>query len=88
PAYQRLYQRFNAKLNWINEEDAHDDWRHIGWCIYTIQNNSLKHIYRRSDICWIISLRDGMNLVATEYIVAQDPGNPVVLILSKDAGAA
>ncbi len=46
------------------------------------------HIYRHSDICWISSLRDGMNLVAKEYIAAQDPENPGVLILSKYAGAA
>ncbi|MGM7374910.1 trehalose-6-phosphate synthase, partial [Acinetobacter baumannii] len=38
--------------------------------------------------CWISSLRDGMNLVAKEYIAAQDPENPGVLILSKYAGAA
>ncbi|MCP5961356.1 trehalose-6-phosphate synthase, partial [Klebsiella pneumoniae] len=48
----------------------------------------LMHIYRHSDICWISSLRDGMNLVAKEYIAAQDPENPGVLILSKYAGAA
>lgn len=88
PAYQRLYQRFKAKLELINEEFAHEDWRPIDCCFDTVQHDSLMHIYRRSDICWISSLRDGMNLVAKEYIAAQDPENPGVLILSKYAGAA
>ena len=33
-------------------------------------------------------LRDGMNLVAKEYVAAQDPANPGVLVLSQFAGAA
>jgi trehalose 6-phosphate synthase len=88
PAYQRLYQRFKAKLELINEEFAHEDWRPVDCCYDTVQHHSLMHIYRHSDICWISSLRDGMNLVAKEYIAAQDPENPGVLILSKYAGAA
>jgi len=45
-------------------------------------------LYRKADICWVNSIRDGMNLVAKEYIAAQDPLDPGVLILSKYAGAA
>jgi trehalose 6-phosphate synthase len=45
-------------------------------------------IYRQANICWVNSLRDGMNLVAKEFIAAQDPENPGVLILSKYTGAA
>ncbi|MDV7706349.1 trehalose-6-phosphate synthase [Acinetobacter pittii] len=88
PAYQRLYQRFKTKLELINEEFAHEDWRPVDCCYDTVQHHNLMHIYRHSDICWISSLRDGMNLVAKEYIAAQDPENPGVLILSKYAGAA
>lgn len=68
PAYQRLYQRFKAKLELINEEFAHEDWRPIDCCFDTVQHDSLMHIYRRSDICWISSLRDGMNLVAKNIL--------------------
>lgn len=91
----QIFQPINAytnalatKLELINEEFAHEDWRPIDCCFDTVQHDSLMHIYRRSDICWISSLRDGMNLVAKEYIAAQDPKNPGVLILSKYAGAA
>lgn len=86
--YQRLYQRFKTKLELINEEFAHEDWRPVDCCYDPVQHHNLMHIYRYSDICWISSLRDGMNLVAKEYIAAQDPENPGVLILSKYAGAA
>ena len=41
-----------------------------------------------SDIGWVNSLKDGMNLVAKEYIAAQNPENPGVLMLSRYAGAA
>ncbi|MHC3123585.1 alpha,alpha-trehalose-phosphate synthase (UDP-forming) [Acinetobacter sp. GN11] len=87
-AYQRLYERFKTKLELINEEFAHEDWRPVDCCYDPVQHHNLMHIYRHSDICWISSLRDGMNLVAKEYIAAQDPENPGVLILSKYAGAA
>ncbi|EKW85448.1 glycosyltransferase 20 family protein, partial [Escherichia coli 97.0007] len=36
----------------------------------------------------VTPLRDGMNLVAKEYVAAQDPANPGVLVLSQFAGAA
>lgn len=44
--------------------------------------------YRAADIGLVTPLRDGMNLVAKEYVAAQDPENPGVLILSQFAGAA
>jgi len=44
--------------------------------------------YRGADCCFVSSLHDGMNLVAKEYVAAQDPDDPGVLILSLLAGAA
>lgn len=41
-----------------------------------------------SRVCLITSLRDGMNLVAKEFVAAQDPAEPGVLVLSQFAGAA
>ena len=87
-AYQRLYERFKIKIDLINQEFAQDDWQPIE-CIYdAVNHHHLMQLYRQVDICWISSIRDGMNLVAKEYIAAQDPLNPGVLILSKYAGAA
>ena len=88
PAYQRLFERFKIKIELINQEFSQDQWQPIQ-CIYeAVQHQQLMQIYRQADICWISSIRDGMNLVAKEFIAAQDPENPGVLILSKYAGAA
>jgi trehalose 6-phosphate synthase len=49
---------------------------------------ALSGFYRASDVALITPLRDGMNLVAKEYVASQDPADPGVLILSRFAGAA
>jgi trehalose 6-phosphate synthase len=48
----------------------------------------LAGIYRGAKVGLVTPLRDGMNLVAKEYVAAQDPDDPGVLILSHFAGAA
>ena len=48
----------------------------------------LAGVYRAARIGLVTPLRDGMNLVAKEYVAAQDPDDPGVLILSRFAGAA
>ena len=45
-------------------------------------------IYRSADVAMVTPLRDGMNLVAKEFLAAQDCNNPGVLVLSQFAGAA
>jgi len=45
-------------------------------------------LYRGSQVGLVTPLRDGMNLVAKEFVAAQDPQNPGVLVLSRFAGAA
>jgi trehalose 6-phosphate synthase len=59
--------------------------------IYQYRNLSLEEIvvmYRLCDVALITPLRDGMNLVAKEFVAAQDPACPGVLVLSRFAGAA
>ncbi|HET9904816.1 MAG TPA: trehalose-6-phosphate synthase, partial [Xanthobacteraceae bacterium] len=48
----------------------------------------LAALYRGSEVGLVTPLRDGMNLVAKEYVASQDPENPGVLVLSRFAGAA
>jgi len=48
----------------------------------------LAQLYRAATVGYVTPLRDGMNLVAKEYVAAQDPENPGVLLLSIFAGAA
>ena len=50
--------------------------------------NELSQLYRASAIGYVTPLRDGMNLVAKEWVAAQDPDDPGVLVLSRFAGAA
>ncbi len=50
--------------------------------------NALMPLYAEAQIGLVTPLRDGMNLVAKEYVAAQDPDNPGVLVLSQFAGAA
>ncbi|ONG42071.1 trehalose-6-phosphate synthase [Alkanindiges hydrocarboniclasticus] len=87
-AYQRLFRQVNQTVEKINDTFAQHDWLPIDCTNEVVPHETLMGLYRLTDICWISSLRDGMNLVAKEYIAAQDPENPGVLILSKYAGAA
>ena len=48
----------------------------------------LPGLYRAAAVALVTPLRDGMNLVAKEFVVAQDPDDPGVLVLSRFAGAA
>ncbi len=48
----------------------------------------LAGVYRSSRVAMVTPLRDGMNLVAKEYVASQDPEDPGVLVLSRFAGAA
>ena len=50
--------------------------------------DELVALYLAADMMLVTPLRDGMNLVAKEYLASQDPGDPGVLVLSRFAGAA
>ena len=87
-AYQNLFNQVNRTVEKINAMYARHNWRPIDCTHEVVGHEALMGLYRQTDICWISSLRDGMNLVAKEYIAAQEPDNPGVLILSRYAGAA
>ncbi len=55
---------------------------------HSVDHDSLPEIYRMSRVGVVTPVADGMNLVAKEYIAAQNPDNPGVLVLSTGAGAA
>ncbi len=87
-AYQELYEDMQSKVDLINQEFSQDNWLPINCTHDAISHDELMKIYRQANICWVNSLRDGMNLVAKEFIAAQNPEDPGVLILSKYTGAA
>lgn len=86
------YQEIRAKLDGlsgrINGEFADFDWVPLRYVNRGYPRDQLAGIYRAAKIGLVTPLRDGMNLVAKEYVAAQDPDDPGVLILSEFAGAA
>lgn len=88
PVYEDLYRQLKNKVNHINKVFSQDDWLPVNCIHETLTHELIMKIYRLADVCWVTSLRDGMNLVAKEYVASQDPDNPGVLILSKYTGAA
>ena len=86
--YETIREHLDELSGRINGEFAHIDWVPIRYVNQGYPREELAGFYRASEIALITPLRDGMNLVAKEYVAAQDPENPGVLILSRFAGAA
>ena len=87
-AYQDIRGRLDALAGRINGEFADMDWQPIRYLNRTYRRDQLAGIYRAARVGLVTPLRDGMNLVAKEYVAAQNPEDPGVLILSRFAGAA
>ena len=62
------------------------DWTPIRYVNKTLSRAALAGLYRIAKAGLVTPLRDGMNLVAKEYVAAQDPNDPGVLVLSRFAG--
>ncbi len=86
--YEHIREHLDELSGRINGEFAHVDWVPIRYVNQGYPREGLAGFYRASDIALVTPLRDGMNLVAKEYVAAQDPADPGVLILSRFAGAA
>jgi trehalose 6-phosphate synthase len=82
---KRSLDRFTGK---INGKYAQFDWVPLRYMTRGLSRKVLAGFFRLSAIGLVTPLRDGMNLVAMEYIAAQDEEDPGVLILSRFAGAA
>ena len=63
-------------------------WTPIRYVNRSYSRTVLAGLYRAADVAMVTPLRDGMNFVAKEYLAAQDPDDPGVLVLSQFAGAA
>jgi trehalose 6-phosphate synthase len=86
--YQELSARLDALAGRINGDHAEMDWAPIRNVHRLHPHDELAGIYRAAEVGLVTPLRDGMNLVAKEYVASQDPEDPGVLILSRFAGAA
>jgi trehalose 6-phosphate synthase len=87
-SYRRIRATLDALSGRINGAYADIDWVPIRYVNQGFPRPVLAGIYRAARIGLVTPLRDGMNLVAKEYVAAQDPEDPGVLILSHFAGAA
>lgn len=86
--YQDIRGRLEGLAGRINGEFADMDWQPIRYLNRTYRRDQLAGIYRAARVGLVTPLRDGMNLVAKEYVAAQNPDDPGVLVLSRFAGAA
>ncbi len=64
------------------------DWMPLRYLNRGFRRNTILSMYNLAKVGYVTPLRDGMNLVAKEYVASQDPEDPGVLVLSKMAGAA
>ncbi|KAA0914495.1 trehalose-6-phosphate synthase [Psychrobacter sp. ANT_WB68] len=72
----------------FTSDDLIKHWQAIAYSEKVLSHETVMAAFHHSDIGWVNSIKDGMNLVAKEYIAAQNPDNPGVLLLSRYAGAA
>jgi len=87
-AYRHIREELEQTAGAINGQFAELDWTPIRYVNRHIDRSVIAGLYRRADVCLVTPLADGMNLVAKEFVAAQDPDDPGVLILSHFAGAA
>jgi trehalose 6-phosphate synthase len=87
-SYQRLRRELDRIVGDTNGRYSEFDWVPLRYMTSTVRRQILAGFYRIARLGVVTPLRDGMNLVAKEYVAAQDPADPGVLVLSRFAGAA
>ena len=87
PEYIREKEQVELLVGQINGRFSEAEWVPIRYLYRSFPHSDLAQLYRDADVCMVTPLRDGMNLVAKEFVASQgdDPG---VLLLSKFCGAA
>ncbi len=87
-AYGALLQELESLCGAINGNFGELDWMPVRYIHRNVARKRLPGLYRAASVALVTPLRDGMNLVAKEFVAAQDPEDPGVLVLSRFAGAA
>jgi trehalose 6-phosphate synthase len=88
PEYAHMQSELEQEAGRINGKHGDVDWTPLRYINKSMSHSALAGLFRMSRIGLVTPLRDGMNLVAKEYVAAQAPDNPGVLVLSQFAGAA
>jgi trehalose 6-phosphate synthase len=86
--YRALRREVESAVGRVNGRFAEFDWTPIRYINKSLSRRTLAGFYRLARIGLVTPLRDGQNLVAKEFVAAQDPSDPGVLILSRFAGSA
>jgi len=87
-AYGQLQNEVARLVSDVNGRHGEVDWTPIRYLNKGFGQSVLAGLYRTAQVGVVTPLHDGMNLVAKEYVAAQNPADPGVLVLSKFAGAA
>ncbi len=85
--YERFKKEIDEMVGRINGKFAEGLWAPINYIYKSFSQEKLVSYYKLSDICLVTPLKDGMNLIAKEYIAVRSETDSV-LILSKFAGVA
>ena len=85
--YRTLRRELDQMAGRINARYAEFDWAPLRYLNRGFSRNTLAGFYRHAKVGLVTPLRDGMNLVAKEFVASQNPENPGVLVLSRFAGA-
>ena len=88
PEYDELRRQLEEMAGHINGTYADLDWMPVHYLNQTFPRDALIGLFRSARVGLVTPLRDGMNLVCKEFVAAQDPEDPGVLVLSELAGAA
>jgi trehalose 6-phosphate synthase len=86
--YRALRREIEGLAGRVNGKFSEFDWTPVRYLNKPLPREVLAGFFRASRVGLITPIRDGMNLVAKEFVAAQDPSDPGVLVLSRFAGAA
>ena len=86
--YQEISDQLDFACGRVLGRFAELDWQPLNYVKRAYRQSMLAGLYRVARVGLVTPLRDGMNLVAHEYVASQDPDDPGVLVLSIFAGAA
>ncbi|MBN9411022.1 MAG: alpha,alpha-trehalose-phosphate synthase (UDP-forming) [Burkholderiales bacterium] len=87
-AYGDIRRELESLCGAINGDYGELDWMPVRYIHRMVARKRIPGLCRAARVGLVTPLRDGMNLVAKEFIAAQDPADPGVLVLSRFAGAA
>ena len=86
--YRELKKRVDEMVGRVNGKHSTANWQPVRYLYRGVPREELVACYRAADVCLVNPLRDGMNLVAMEYVACQQDGEEGVLVLSELTGAA